>query len=158
MTEIKDGFYADRKQKGVYRVHDVRRRAAFRLLLSRRAAAIRRTSSIPATIRPASRSQSSASSTHRSSRGPSAKISPPCSARRTRVFRLPTAAAASLYNEYGISKPYFFNRKEEKDHGEGGSLSAMSRRMAIKLLSSKTSSPPAPPCARPCRSSTAAAM
>ena len=32
MTEIKDGFYADRKQKGVYRVHDVRRRAAFRLL------------------------------------------------------------------------------------------------------------------------------
>ena len=35
---------------------------------------------------------------------------------------LATAAAASLYNEYGISKPYFFNRKEEKDHGEGGSL------------------------------------
>ena len=35
---------------------------------------------------------------------------------------LVTAAAASLYNEYGISKPYFFNRKEEKDHGEGGSL------------------------------------
>lgn len=35
---------------------------------------------------------------------------------------LATAAAAALYNEYGISKPYFFNRKEEKDHGEGGSL------------------------------------
>ena len=35
---------------------------------------------------------------------------------------LATAAAASLYNEHGISKPYFFNRKEEKDHGEGGSL------------------------------------
>ena len=35
---------------------------------------------------------------------------------------LATAAAASLYNEYGISKPYFFNRKEEKDHGEGGSI------------------------------------
>ena len=33
---------------------------------------------------------------------------------------LATAAAASLYNEYGISKPYFFNRKEAKDHGEGG--------------------------------------
>lgn len=31
-------------------------------------------------------------------------------------------AAAALYNEYGIDKPYFFNRKEEKDHGEGGSL------------------------------------
>ena len=35
---------------------------------------------------------------------------------------LVTATAAALYNEYGISKPYFFNRKEEKDHGEGGSL------------------------------------
>ena len=35
---------------------------------------------------------------------------------------LATAAAASLYNEYGISKPYFFNRKEEKDHGEGGNI------------------------------------
>ena len=30
---------------------------------------------------------------------------------------LATAAAASLYNEYGISKPYFFNRKEEKAEG-----------------------------------------
>ena len=35
---------------------------------------------------------------------------------------LATAAAAALYNDYGIDKPYFFNRKEEKDHGEGGSL------------------------------------
>ena len=37
---------------------------------------------------------------------------------------IPRAAstAAALYNEYGIDKPYFFNRKEEKDHGEGGSL------------------------------------
>ena len=35
---------------------------------------------------------------------------------------LATSAAAALYNEYGIDKPYFFNRKEEKDHGEGGSL------------------------------------
>lgn len=35
---------------------------------------------------------------------------------------LATAAAAALYNEYGADKPYFFNRKEEKDHGEGGSL------------------------------------
>ena len=33
---------------------------------------------------------------------------------------LATTTAAALYNEYGISKPYFFNRKEEKDHGEGG--------------------------------------
>lgn len=35
---------------------------------------------------------------------------------------LATAAAAAFYNEYKIDKPYFFNRKEEKDHGEGGSL------------------------------------
>lgn len=37
---------------------------------------------------------------------------------------IPLAAvtAASLYTEYGINKPYFFNRKEAKDHGEGGSL------------------------------------
>ncbi len=35
---------------------------------------------------------------------------------------LAASCAAALYNEYGIDKPYFFNRKEEKDHGEGGSL------------------------------------
>ncbi|MCD8180164.1 MAG: orotate phosphoribosyltransferase [Firmicutes bacterium] len=35
---------------------------------------------------------------------------------------LVTSAAAALYNEYKTDKPYFFNRKEEKDHGEGGSL------------------------------------
>ncbi len=35
---------------------------------------------------------------------------------------LATAAAGALFNEYKIDKPYFFNRKEEKDHGEGGSL------------------------------------
>ncbi len=35
---------------------------------------------------------------------------------------LVTAAAGALYSEFGIDKPYFFNRKEEKDHGEGGSL------------------------------------
>lgn len=35
---------------------------------------------------------------------------------------LAASCAASLYNEHGIDKPYFFNRKEEKDHGEGGSL------------------------------------
>lgn len=35
---------------------------------------------------------------------------------------LATAAACSLYDVYKISRPYFFNRKEEKDHGEGGSL------------------------------------
>lgn len=35
---------------------------------------------------------------------------------------LATAAAGALAREYGLDKPYFFNRKEAKDHGEGGSL------------------------------------
>ena len=35
---------------------------------------------------------------------------------------LVAAAAASLYKNHGINVPFFFNRKEEKDHGEGGSL------------------------------------
>ena len=32
------------------------------------------------------------------------------------------ATAANLALEYGIDKPYFFNRKEAKDHGEGGNI------------------------------------
>lgn len=37
---------------------------------------------------------------------------------------IPIAAstAGALYRDFGIDKPYFFNRKEVKDHGEGGSL------------------------------------
>lgn len=35
---------------------------------------------------------------------------------------LAAACAAELYTQHSIDKPYFFNRKEEKDHGEGGSL------------------------------------
>lgn len=35
---------------------------------------------------------------------------------------LVTAAASSLATEFEMDKPYFFNRKEVKDHGEGGSL------------------------------------
>ena len=35
---------------------------------------------------------------------------------------LVAATAASLYRNHGIDVPYFFNRKEVKDHGEGGSL------------------------------------
>lgn len=35
---------------------------------------------------------------------------------------LASAAAASLWRLYGVDKPYFFNRKEAKNHGEGGSL------------------------------------
>lgn len=35
---------------------------------------------------------------------------------------LAAATASVLATDYGIDKPYFFNRKEAKDHGEGGSL------------------------------------
>lgn len=35
---------------------------------------------------------------------------------------LVTAVASTLAMEYGVDKPYFFNRKEAKDHGEGGSI------------------------------------
>lgn len=35
---------------------------------------------------------------------------------------LVAATAANLYSEYDIDKPYFFNRKEKKDHGEGGNI------------------------------------
>lgn len=35
---------------------------------------------------------------------------------------LVVAASAALYNNYNIDVPYCFNRKEEKDHGEGGSF------------------------------------
>ena len=35
---------------------------------------------------------------------------------------LAVSAAASLYRTYGRDLPYCFNRKEAKDHGEGGSM------------------------------------
>ena len=35
---------------------------------------------------------------------------------------LVAATAGSLYRNHGIDRPFFFNRKEAKDHGEGGSL------------------------------------
>lgn len=35
---------------------------------------------------------------------------------------LAVAAASSLYRTYGRDLPYCFNRKEAKDHGEGGNL------------------------------------
>ena len=35
---------------------------------------------------------------------------------------LTVAAASSLYRNYGRDLPYCFNRKEAKDHGEGGSM------------------------------------
>jgi len=35
---------------------------------------------------------------------------------------LAAATASSLYRNHNVDIPYFFNRKEAKDHGEGGSL------------------------------------
>ena len=35
---------------------------------------------------------------------------------------LTVAAASSLYRDYGRDLPYCFNRKEAKDHGEGGTM------------------------------------
>lgn len=35
---------------------------------------------------------------------------------------LTVAAVSSLYRIHGMDKPYCFNRKESKDHGEGGSI------------------------------------
>ncbi len=35
---------------------------------------------------------------------------------------LVVTAAARLYEDYGLDMPYCFNRKEAKDHGEGGSM------------------------------------
>ena len=35
---------------------------------------------------------------------------------------LATSTAGALARLYGIDKPFFFNRKEVKDHGEGGSM------------------------------------
>ena len=35
---------------------------------------------------------------------------------------LAAATASSLYRNHGINVPFFFNRKEIKDHGEGGTL------------------------------------
>lgn len=35
---------------------------------------------------------------------------------------LATSVSGALARNYGIDKPFFFNRKEAKDHGEGGSI------------------------------------
>ena len=47
---------------------------------------------------------------------------------------LVAAAAASLYRNYGINVPYFFNRKEQKEHGEGGSLVGYTPKDGDRLL------------------------
>ena len=46
---------------------------------------------------------------------------------------LVVAAASSLYRNHGRDLPYCFNRKEAKDHGEGGSM--------VGLLSSMNTLP-----------------
>ena len=35
---------------------------------------------------------------------------------------LAIVTASAMYTEYGVDKPYCFNRKEVKDHGEGGNM------------------------------------
>lgn len=47
---------------------------------------------------------------------------------------LVTACAASLAREQGVDKPYFFNRKEAKDHGEGGSLVGYQPKTGDKIV------------------------
>ena len=44
---------------------------------------------------------------------------------------LAVSAAASLYRSYGRDLPYCFNRKEIKNHGEGGSKPQDGERVAI---------------------------
>ena len=46
---------------------------------------------------------------------------------------LASAAAGALYRNHGLDIPFFFNRKEAKDHGEGGSLIGYTPRDGDKL-------------------------
>ncbi len=47
---------------------------------------------------------------------------------------LAVAAAVSLYREHGVDARYCFNRKEVKDHGEGGSLIGYTPRNGDRVL------------------------
>jgi len=47
---------------------------------------------------------------------------------------LAAATAASLYRNHYMDVPYFFNRKEAKDHGEGGSLIGYKPKDGDKLV------------------------
>ncbi|MCL2366675.1 MAG: orotate phosphoribosyltransferase [Oscillospiraceae bacterium] len=47
---------------------------------------------------------------------------------------LAAATASSLYRNHGINVPYFFNRKEVKDHGEGGALIGYKPKDGDKLV------------------------
>ena len=71
---------------------------------------------------------------------------------------LATSVSGALARNYGIDKPFFFNRKEAKDHGEGGSIVGYSRPTATVSSSSRMSSPRVPRSARPCRFCSAVQM
>lgn len=45
-----------------------------------------------------------------------------------------TSCSVALFNRYGIDKPVCFNRKEVKDHGEGGTLIGSSLQGKILLV------------------------
>lgn len=45
-----------------------------------------------------------------------------------------TAAATALYHQFAINKPVCFNRKEAKDHGEGGNLIGSPLRGKVLLI------------------------
>jgi len=47
---------------------------------------------------------------------------------------LVAATASSLYRNHGVDVPFFFNRKEVKDHGEGGSLVGYTPKDGDKLV------------------------
>lgn len=47
---------------------------------------------------------------------------------------LATSAAGALARNHGIDKPFFFNRKEAKDHGEGGSLVGYQPKDSDKII------------------------
>ena len=47
---------------------------------------------------------------------------------------LAAATAGSLYRNHGIDVPYFFNRKEAKDHGEGGSIIGYTPRDGDRII------------------------
>lgn len=61
---------------------------------------------------------------------------------------LVTTASASLYRNYGRDLPYCFNRKEAKDHGEGGSIVGYKPRTATASPLWKMWSRRVPRCAR----------
>lgn len=46
---------------------------------------------------------------------------------------LAAAASAKLWEKHGLDVPYFFNRKEVKDHGEGGSFVGYTPKQGDKI-------------------------